>query len=319
LRDAEADPRRKWVLLETWGLSTLFHLSMLLALGLSWKAVAKPAGDEPELLRTVELVQRRNTPEGPVLVDQATSEAEAATASPGPVDVGQLLGGAAPPLDLTSALPKAGEVAGLGLPTGNPMLGGGGLLQGPGAKTVPTAGRGRTSVYGLSGEGFKFVYIFDRSGSMSGSGGKPLAAAKRELLRSLADLGPTHQFQIIFYNEDPTVMRIGSAANLMFADDANKQAAERYVKSITADGATEHESALLAGLQLKPDVIFFLTDADQPGLSPAQLERITRLNDGRAVINTIEFGLGPKIRKHNFLDAVAEQNGGGSAYIDISQ
>jgi hypothetical protein len=265
------------------------------------------------------LVQKRATPDGPVFVDQATSKDVAATASPGPVDVGQLLGGAAPAVDLASALPKSANVVGLGLPTGNPMLGGGGLLQGPGAKTVPTAGRGRTSVYGLSGEGFKFVYIFDRSGSMSGSSGKPLAAAKRELLRSLADLGPTHQFQIIFYNEDPSIMRIGTSTNLMFADDANKRAAERYVNSITADGATEHESALLAGLAMRPDVIFFLTDADQPGLSPAQLDRIKRTNDGRAVINTIEFGLGPKIRKQNFLDLVAEQNGGGSAYIDISQ
>jgi hypothetical protein len=318
LRRDDFEPRRLVVMLETWGLSTLFHVCLFLVLGLTWKAVTKPAGQSPEVLRTVELVSKRNTPEGPVIVDQAAAQAEAATASPGPVDVGQLLGGAAPPVDLASALPKSVDVSGLGLPSGNPLLGGGGLLEGPGAKTVPTAGRGRTSVYGLNGEGFKFIYVFDRSGSMGGSGNKALNAAKRELLRSLDELGPTHQFQIIFYNELPTIMQIGGATNLMFADDANKRSAQKFVASIVADGATQHEPALTAALRLNPDVVFFLTDADQPELSPAQLDRIKRLNDGRAVINTIEFGLGPKIRKRNFLDVVAEENGGRSAYIDIS-
>lgn len=318
LRDADPNPRRTVVLLETWGLSTLFHVVLFIVLGLTWTVATKPAGRSPEILRTVELVSKRNTPDGPVIVDRSASQAEAESASPGPVDVGQLLGGAAPPVDLAAALPKSVDVSGLGLPTGNPLLGGGGLLAGPGAKTVPTAGRGRTSVYGLNGEGFKFVYVFDRSGSMGGSGNRALNAAKRELLRSLDELGPTHQFQIIFYNELPTVMQIGGAANLMFADDANKQAAQKFVASIVADGATQHEPALMTALRMNPDVVFFLTDADQPELSNAQLDRIKRLNDGRAVINTIEFGLGPKIRKRNFLDVVAEENGGGSVYLDIS-
>lgn len=318
LRDADPNPRRTVVLLETWGLSTLFHVCLFLLLGLTWKAVTRPAGQSPEVLRTVELVSKRNTPEGPVIVDRASARADASDASPGPVDVGQLLGGAAPPVDLASALPKSADVSGLGLPTGNPLLGGGGLLAGPGAKTVPTAGRGRTSVYGLRGEGFKFVYVFDRSGSMGGSGNRALNAAQRELLRSLDELGPTHQFQIIFYNELPTIMQIGGAANLMFADETNKRAAQKFVASIVADGATQHEPALMTALRLNPDVIFFLTDADQPELSAAALDRIKRLNDGRAVINTIEFGLGPKIRKRNFLDVVAEENNGGSVYLDIS-
>ena len=289
LRDVEASQTRLSTYFQTWGLSTLFHLTLFLLLGLTWKTVLKPAGEEPELLRVVELVAKRNTPEGAVYVERpaATSDSTAESSSPGPVDVGQLLGG-------------------------------GGLLDGPGAKTMPTAGRGRTKVYGLNGEGFKFVYVFDRSGSMGGSGNKALNAAKRELLRSLADLGDTHQFQIIFYNEEPSIMKLSGLANLMFATPQNKREAERFVGSISADGATQHEPAMMMGLKLSPDVIFFLTDADQPELSPGQLERIKRLNGGRAVINTIEFGLGPKIRKYNFLDRVAEENNGSSVYVDIS-
>jgi len=313
--------------LETWSLSLIFHTVLLVVLGLSWQATAKPAGDNPEPLRTVELVARRSTPDGPKLVRQEdvqaekAAEARAAT-SAGPSSPADLLGpkGAAQaPVDLSGALPKAIDVGALGTGSAPPMLGGGGLLSGPAAKTSATAGRGSTSVYGLKGEGFKFVYIFDRSGSMGGSGNRALNAAKAELLRSLADLGDTHQFQIIFYNEQPVIMQLAQSSSLMLATQANKDEARRFVNSISADGATSHEPAILMGLNLGPDVIFFLTDADQPELSPAQLDRIKKRNAGGAVINTIEFGLGPKVRKHNFLDALAEQNGGRSAYLDISR
>jgi hypothetical protein len=323
-----AAPRdRYWlVLLETWGLSLLFHVGLIVALGLTWKAAARPAGASPEILRTVELVAKRESTDGPVYVDQATAEAEAesAAAASDPTAAAKALfgggGGAQPsPVDISGALPKAGDIAGLGLGSGPPMLGGSGLLDGPAGKTGISGGRGRTKVYGLQGEGFKFVYVFDRSGSMGGSGNRALNSAKRELLRSVSDLGETHQFQIIFYNEQPTIMRLGPSSQLVFGTDDNKRQAQAFVNSIAADGATQHEPAIRLAMQLSPDVVFFLTDADQPELSRAQLDRIAKMNQGRAVINTIEFGLGPKIRKENFLDRLAHENGGQSVYVDISR
>jgi hypothetical protein len=319
---------RRWVLwLETWSLSLIFHTVLFVVLGLTWTAASKPAGDSAEPLRTVELVVRRETSEGPKHLDQQQVEAAQAAqakaaAAPGPPSTETLLGqkGAVQsPVDFSAALPKASDVAGFGVGASPTLPGGAGLLDNPGEKTSPTAGRGRTSVYGLHGEGFKFVYIFDRSGSMGGTGNRALNAAKAELLRSLAELGDTHQFQIIFYNEQPIIMQLAQSSSLMLATKQNKDEARRFVNSISADGATAHEPAILLGLRLSPDVIFFLTDADQPELSPGQLDRIKKLNNGRAVINTIEFGLGPKVRKHNFLDALAEQNGGRSAYLDISR
>ncbi|MGC3967952.1 MAG: hypothetical protein QM775_11460 [Pirellulales bacterium] len=226
-----AAPRdRRWlVLVETWGLSLLFHVGLIVLLGLTWKAAVRPAGESPEVLRTVELVARRESPEGPVYVDQAAADAQAesaATAKDAVADARALFGGgggaASSPIDISGALPKAADIAGLGLGNGPPLLGGSGLLDGPAGKTGISGGRGRTKIYGLQGEGFKFVYVFDRSGSMGGSGNRALNSAKRELLQSLGDLGETHQFQIIFYNEQPTIMRLGPSAQLMFANDANK-------------------------------------------------------------------------------------------------
>lgn len=319
--EREAQPGgSQWVLsLETWGLSTLFHVVLFIVLGLSWTAVTKPRGEAPELLRTVELVTKREAVEAAQPTTAAVAiPTDAGSATSGPLDAAGLFGGVQAPLDLNAALPKTADVRGLGLGAAQPLLGGGGMLNGPFGKTEVQGGRARTKVYGLSGEGFKFVYVFDRSGSMGGSGNRALNSAKSELLRSLADLGDTHQFQIIFYNEQPSVMQLTGVANLMFATEQNKREAAAFVASISADGATQHEPAILTALRFSPDVVFFLTDADQPELSPAQLDRIKRLNSGRAVINTIEFGLGPKINKHNFLDVVAEQNGGQSVYVDIS-
>lgn len=320
--EAAADSRRLFVLLETWGLSLLFHVSLIVILGLSWRAATKPAGDAPEVLRTVELVAKRDTPQGPVYVDKATAETQAVAeaANPSPINAQQLLGGGGmkSPVDIDSALPKMNDVVGLGLGSGPPIPGGGNLLDGPSARSSAAGGKARTTVYGLKGEGHRFVYVFDRSGSMGGSGNRALNSAKKELLQSIADLGDTHQFQIIFYNEQPTIMKFDNLPNLMFANAENKARARLFVAGITADGATAHEPALNLALTLEPDVIFFLTDADQPELSAAALQKIQKRNHGSAVINTIEFGLGPKIRKENFLDRLAAQNGGASVYVDIN-
>jgi hypothetical protein len=180
-------------------------------------------------------------------------------------------------------------------------------------------GAARTGVFGVSGVGYKFVYVFDRSGSMDGHGGAPLASAKRELIQSLRELDKTHQFQIIFYNENPRVFApSGGEGRLAFGTDQNKRLAERFVGGITADGATHHEDALSMALRMRPDVIFFLTDADEPTLSAKQLARIAQLNHGTS-INAIEFGYGPQGDSNNFLVRLARENGGQHVYVDVSQ
>lgn len=180
-------------------------------------------------------------------------------------------------------------------------------------------GYARTGVFGVVGEGRTFVYVFDRSGSMDGHGGAPLAAAKAQLIASLHDLGPTQQFQIIFYNQHPRVFNpTGVAGRLVFGTDQNKTLAERFIGGVTADGGTEHEEALERALGMSPDVVFFLTDADEPRLTPKQLARIERLNKG-AVINAIEFGYGPRSQSDSFLVKLAQQNAGHHVYVDVSR
>jgi hypothetical protein len=193
-------------------------------------------------------------------------------------------------------------------------------LEGLGFSIAPKeGGKARTSLFGVTGEGYKFVYVFDRSGSMGGSGRTALQAVKAELQQSLKNLDTVHQFQIIFYNERPVIFNpTGTPGRLAFANEQNKQRAARFVESITAEGGTAHEDALKLAIRLQPDVIFFLTDADDPKLSPAQLEKIQSIAAGIA-INVIEFGTGPQPDRNSFLAQLARQNSGLYAYVDLSK
>ena len=183
----------------------------------------------------------------------------------------------------------------------------------------PEGGKARVSLFGLVGEGYKFVYVFDRSGSMGGEGRESLRAVKAELIKSLKGLDRVHQFQIIFYNQRPVIFNpSGTSGRLAFATEENKQRVVRFLDSIVAEGGTDHEEALRLAIRLHPDVIFFLTDGDDPKLTPAQLEKINRRAAG-TIIHCIEFGPGPKPEGASFLADLARQNAGRYVYVNVSK
>jgi hypothetical protein len=178
-------------------------------------------------------------------------------------------------------------------------------------------GKARTAMFGVVAEGYKFVYCFDRSGSMGATGHKALPVVKAELLESLKPLESVHQFQIIYYNERPAVFNpTGTPGRLAFANEPNKDRVKRFLETVAADGGTDHEEALKMAVRMRPDVIFFLTDGDEPRLTPEQIEKITYMAAG-IQINTFQFGAGPKPAGDSFLAEVARQNGGQYKYLDI--
>jgi hypothetical protein len=319
--------RRRWQLAApSWLVSALAHALLILVLGYAASqelhgtnappmaeliASASTAPDESELFEGEDAV----TLEAPALADdEQLDDSETAGGAMNDVIADE------PPVDTSSALPSARELAGFGQGETGTATGAGELTGGPRRSTTVAGGKARTKVYGVEGEGNKFVYVFDRSASMGSGAGSALASAKRELLTSLADLSDTNQFQIIFYNERFAAMNIGRQyGGLLFADPSSQELAQKYVRGIMADGGTRHGEALEAALRLAPDVIFFLTDADQPELPPAMLAKLRRMNGGRTSIHTIEFGLGPQASRDNFLAKIARQNGGQYVYIDISK
>lgn len=197
--------------------------------------------------------------------------------------------------------------------------GSGNQLAAPGGSSGGTGGTGvETQVFGVKGQGNRFVYVFDRSSSMAGYEGRPLYWAKSELVGSLKRLQPIHQFQVIFYNQDPHIMTPfgGQGPQMVFANDSGKRAATNFISGVTADGSTNHVRALKLALRMKPDAIFFLTDADEPQMTMKELREIRALNHGCS-IHAIEFGAGPSANRFNFLRRLAEENDGNYGYVDI--
>jgi hypothetical protein len=159
------------------------------------------------------------------------------------------------------------------------------------SRSASLDGRVHTSFFGLEAYGRRFVYVLDRSGSMGDPDNKPLDAAKRELLTSLARLGDIHQFFIIFYNEEPAVFNPGGASRqAVFADELTKESARRFVERVSAYGGTRHYEALTKAIALRPDVIFLLTDGEpKDDLSGEELARLRRSNGGLTQIHVVQF------------------------------
>jgi hypothetical protein len=172
--------------------------------------------------------------------------------------------------------------------------------------------KAQVSLFGIKAEGSKFVYVLDRSGSTDG---KLLGAAKAEILASIEKIDDVHQFQLVVYNERPKIFNpAGSGGQLAFGTDANRAEVKKFLGTISGDGGTDHAAALSAAIRLHPDVIFMLSDGDEPMLTARQLEHIDRLGPG-IVINTVQFGEGHKL-EHGFMEKLAKQSGGEYAYVD---
>jgi hypothetical protein len=300
-----------------WLISMLLHLSVLTVLGLTLRLAPQPAAGTERTAEVGIVLKHQEGQKEYYVGEQDGGSQSPAAAARGATSLADALRQPSP-LDPSRVLPKVPSVIGPGALDGGGVASAGKAASGPGAGRELGGGKGRTSFAGIEAEGYKFAYVLDRSASMDGSGRSPLDFAKSELLASLRSLGKTHQFLIVFYNEQPTVFNpSGQKWKLAFANEQNKNRARRFIGSITAAGGTRHEQALLAAIHTQPDVIFFLTDGDEPRLSAAQLDHIRR-EAGGISINTVEFGFGPKSGSTSFLAKLAGQNHGKYVYIDIS-
>ncbi|MDO4576344.1 MAG: hypothetical protein Q4D98_14145 [Planctomycetia bacterium] len=312
--------------LSTWGISVLFHVLLLLLLSLAFSD-ASVSGVKTDRTAEVGIALKsydgekmlyesaEDSGQGEDTSKAAPSERDAEAASLKELE-SLTASREAPEIPTVSReapglAPRegSGKTEGLdrvtaGLETAGPL--GGGAFSG--------FGRGKVSCFNTTGEGNRFSYVFDRSGSMGGPGFSPIMAAKAELLRSLRSLQPNQQFQIIFYNELPLIF----SNKMLLATEGNRRKAINFLGTVTADGGTGHKEALHAAIAQRPDVIFFLTDADEPPLTPFELKEI-RKNAAGIQINTIQFGIGSEPRAFHFLKQLARDNGGQYIYIDIQK
>jgi hypothetical protein len=305
-----------------WAISFGVHLALFVVLALAWKA--RPAGtSEVGGPVGIAVVYESSDTDSYELIDAASiSEQSQSSAS-----AAETLHSALPAADAATAILQD-ALAGL-LPSSDgapadPLSAGGALGLGDGIAELggsTATPKVKSRLFGIEGEGSRFLYVFDRSDSMNGFGGRPFATAKRELLASLDSIGPAHEFQIIFYNDSPLPFGgAGGAPRVYRGDAANKSAAQTFVRDVPAFGGTQHIDALRMALSMRPDVLFFLTDGDFPSLSVKELENLhDRASRVGATIHCVQFGSGPNQGTGKWIEQLAAGTQGQYRYVDVTQ
>ena len=140
------------------------------------------------------------------------------------------------------------------------------------------------SFFGIRANGNRFVYVVDCSGSMAGGG---LVNAKKELKRSIKELGSKQSFSVYFFATDSFPMFFPqSNPTPLAATPDNKLKVFRWIDNFDESGGTEPESSLLAALQLEPDAIYLLTDG---AFLNSTIDTVSRANVDSKAIHAIGF------------------------------
>ena len=313
--------QKSWSDFRAWIASCLFHTTILVVMALLWRPLTRGTSGEPD--RPVGIAVAHETNQGnEYSLEGGASGANNANTATQVVSLA-VENPNGPPISVDAIL--ANLVGSQTRPAENNLSADGSLgkgLSGDGGTGSSSGGKGRgsgtktkTSFFGVEGSGASFVYVVDRSDSMNSYDSAPLRYAKKELLKSLASLNEYNQFQIVFYNDSPLPM----SNQMIFATDGNKGRANNFVRNMPGDGSTQHLPALKQGLAMVPEVIFFLTDADDPSLTMPQLLDIQRRADlTRTTIHTIQFNSGPASNDGSWIRKLAEMNRGSYTYIDVT-
>ncbi|MDO4557637.1 MAG: hypothetical protein Q4C47_01565 [Planctomycetia bacterium] len=180
-----------------------------------------------------------------------------------------------------------------------------------------TEGRAIVSFFGLETTGTSFVFLVDSSASTGGRGNLTLPLIRAQVDRSLRRLDEVHRFGIVVYGESPRWYRPASAAGpVTFATEENRERASRFLRTVRSGGNTDHLRALREALRVRPDVLFWMTDGEDPKLSREELDELRELAAGTRIY-TLEFGVGDAPESPGFLKIAAEENGGTHRWIDL--
>jgi hypothetical protein len=272
-RQRVIDQRRRRMAIIGGSVSLLFHLLLLIYLGLIYRGggsgrEASAGTYQLAILTEEELTQLEETTFEELQTEAVSFEqADAST---------DALPASSPATEALSAGPGA-----------VPALGGSGAGAGEGIGMGGGGGGGATSFFGIGSKGTRFAFIIDISGSMSEAA--KLEIAKRELVGAVNGLPDYAYFYVLLFNND-FIQPPGQKGWMRARKNAVKQFVT-WLKDVDPNGGTAPRTSFLQvfSLDVRPDVIYFLTDGQFQDITA---EEIATLNKGgkRAVINTIQFG-----------------------------
>jgi Ca-activated chloride channel family protein len=157
------------------------------------------------------------------------------------------------------------------------------------------------------------VFVFDRTGSMSGD---KIAQAREALAFALRSLNPRDRFDLIAFNEQPDPLFGG----LVDASEANVERAVERAAGLNAEGGTNIAEALTSAVAVlggdaRPGYVVFLTDG-LPTVGEKNIERILAGVAEAAPERTrlFAFGVGYDVNT-TLLDGLAEAQRGAAQYV----
>jgi hypothetical protein len=174
-----------------------------------------------------------------------------------------------------------------------------------GAPGTSGVGQGPASFFHIVTEAKTLVFVLDASASMGQKGAWRRACA--ELESCLRRLPPEVRFQILVFNS-VCVPLLPRHPGWLTPTPEILEETSLVLALRVPEGKTEHGPALRLALALRPDVVFFLTDADD--LTPEHQRTATLFNQGRSVIHTVELTQVNRLRTGMPLQTLARNNRG---------
>lgn len=128
-------------------------------------------------------------------------------------------------------------------------------------ETDTAAAQPRGSFFGISAQGYDFVYILDRSTSMQG---RRFQRAKNELLRSVRSLRKDQNFHVFLFGKttDQLFGDYQRKPRCVPATKSNKARLESWLSKQAAYGNTDPREALHLAFEMNPSAIFMLSDGE---------------------------------------------------------
>jgi len=164
-------------------------------------------------------------------------------------------------------------------------------LFGDAARSGGAEGLDAVSFFNSTVTAQRIVFVVDASTSMRGD---KFDRAKEELLTAVSNLNPRQRFYVYFFSDkDYAMLAPRSPSDMLPLTTPNWEALVRWVEDQGLVGDTRPQTALRKALNLKPDVIYLLTDGDFNDDTAVYLMRVSNY---KVRINTIGFGVGGNSR-----------------------
>jgi hypothetical protein len=152
------------------------------------------------------------------------------------------------------------------------------------------------------------VFVIDRSSSMGIEGMLPRAIA--EAVAAIGQLDGKTSFQVVAYNGGATA----APGDLKTSNPDTRTGVERWLKTLTAEGRSDHRAGIREALACQPTHIFLLTDADD--LEGREANELGGLLKGKVALDVVVFGAaGVRPASETPLERLVRANGGSVRYL----